>query len=688
MCYFLSEMEDIIKKAVINEEKGKGGSRKAKLDVCVIPRQQKDIHTIVMGKLKNLDGQYSTFNCTSKKDQEKNYFKFNCLRFGHPKPKSYRSVGCKAYVSFKVSTYWEGYTVIVQRVYDHHTNHSTSDPGDVHSNCMAPELKIKIEELLSLGTKPDIILTECHKWARNQGHSNVHDRMYFVTPRDIDNVRTTVTRRKHFNSNDNQSVECLLTGAMQEHVLFYQPYTSYQELIILLQTPMMKSNLDKYGKQLVFVDTTHCVNQYDFPLLTLLVRDDHGRGVPVAYAIVSNECQNTLEKALAQLRKQFLCPPRAFMVDKDYAEINALSSTFPESAILLCWYHVLQAVERWLSKTDSSVHGPSNVKIRDCIISFFCKLKACKTVAEYKATSEKFCHEFKQYPAVCHYFKRHWEDIGHMWSNYGRCFNHLDSETNNVIERFFHRLKYQFLGGSRNRRIDDLIQVLLGKAEDYFTIIQNLQFAGRIKNKCTFIHCTSPEKNRGFDQSNSDTLYVPLPTTGSTTIGNLITEKSVQSHSDSADVPGPTICSTSTMDNLNTDKLVQSNSDSAGVSVPTMGSSTTELTSVEKLMNVTRIVSCWTNIPNRIEDMIDRLHSHVVQAESQGHINVPYPINVVDRTLKIRPLFPSRKGTMGSGTLSCKAETPAKTVETPDYPLKKRLRSSTFKHKRLRFSKQ
>ncbi|XP_076144083.1 uncharacterized protein LOC143126043 [Alosa pseudoharengus] len=264
---------------------------------------------------------------------------------------------------------------------------------------------------------------------------------------------------------------------MQEHVLFYQPYTSYQELIILLQ-----SNLDKYGKQLVFVDTTHCVNQYDFPLLTLLVRDDHGRGVPVAYAIVSNECQSTLEKALAQLSKQFLCPPRAFMVDKDYAEINALSSTFPESAILLCWYHVLQAVERWLSKTDSSVHGPSNVKIRDGIISFFCKLKACKT-----------------YPAVCHYFKSHWEDIGHMWSNYGRCFNHLDSETNNVIERFFHRLKYQFLGGSRNRRIDDLIQVLLGKAEDYFTIIQNLQFAGRIKNTCTFTHCTSPEKT-GFDQ--------------------------------------------------------------------------------------------------------------------------------------------------------------------------------------------
>lgn len=36
----------------------------------------------------------------------------------------------------------------------------------------------------------------------------------------------------------------------------------------------------------------------------------------------------------------FFC--RAFMVDKDFAEINALQKVFPESAILLCWYHVLQ----------------------------------------------------------------------------------------------------------------------------------------------------------------------------------------------------------------------------------------------------------------------------------------------------------------------------------------------------------
>jgi len=30
------------------------------------------------------------------------------------------------------------------------------------------------------------------------------------------------------------------------------------------------------------------------------------------------------------------------MVDKDMSEINALNDVFPESDVLLCWYHVLQ----------------------------------------------------------------------------------------------------------------------------------------------------------------------------------------------------------------------------------------------------------------------------------------------------------------------------------------------------------
>ncbi|XP_062378161.1 uncharacterized protein LOC134067101 [Sardina pilchardus] len=208
------------------------------------------------------------------------------------------------------------------------------------------------------------------------------------------------------------------------------------------------------------------------------------------------------------------------MVDKDYAEINALSSIFPESHILLCWYHVLQAVQRWLSKTESGVHGPSNLNIRKDIISFFCKLKACKTEAEFETTAKKFKKMFRRHPAVCQYFTRHWEEIGHMWSDYGRCFEHLNTDTNNVIERFFYRLKYQFLGGVRNRRIDDLIHVLLEKAEDYFTIMRDLQYAGRVKNK--FSHPPSLPTEATAECVNDSLAPIPLHSAVSLPTLNLI----------------------------------------------------------------------------------------------------------------------------------------------------------------------
>lgn len=118
--------------------------------------------------------------------------------------------------------------MIVQRVFDMHNNHAITDSSDGHSHSMDSDLRRKMEEHGTLEKKPDIILAETHKWARNRGHSNIHDRTYFATPQDIDNIRTTVTRRKRFHSNDSQSVEGLQSEPLRERVVFYQPYTSSQ----------------------------------------------------------------------------------------------------------------------------------------------------------------------------------------------------------------------------------------------------------------------------------------------------------------------------------------------------------------------------------------------------------------------------------------------------------------------------
>ncbi|KAG9273244.1 hypothetical protein AMEX_G12351 [Astyanax mexicanus] len=289
-------------------------------------------------------------------------------------------------------------------------------------------------------------------------------------------------RRNHLDKDDAISSAKLLTSHCKEHVVFFQPFSPENDLIIILQTPTMRDGLHRHGKNIVFMDATYCTNQYNFPLFTLAVKDEYGHGVPIAYMITSSEKQATLELALQKLRHTFLTPPRCFMVDKDLCEINGLRAVFPESDVLLCWYHVMQAVVRWISKTESGVSGFSNGDIKKDIISFFSKLKSCATRHDFETMAKLFQNRFEEFPALCTYFRDHWLGIGDMWSDFGRCYNHAGSDTNNLVERFFHRLKYQFLGGLRNRRLDDLINVLLKKTDGYFQVIHGLQSAGRIKN--------------------------------------------------------------------------------------------------------------------------------------------------------------------------------------------------------------
>ena len=46
---------------------------------------------------------------------------------------------------------------------------------------------------------------------------------------------------------------------------------------------------------------------------------------------------------------------QAFMIDKADAEISAIKAAFPEAAIRICFFHVMQAWERWLKKTENGV---------------------------------------------------------------------------------------------------------------------------------------------------------------------------------------------------------------------------------------------------------------------------------------------------------------------------------------------
>lgn len=116
-------------------------------------------------------------------------------------------------------------------------------------------------------------------------------------------------RKKQQHKDDATSTSHLLEGPFKD-LFFYQPYSPQTDLIIVLQTPSMRDNLYEEGRFFFFMDATHGVNQYGFPLFTLVVRDSHGHGIPVAYIILGNEKQNTLQLALENLKPSFSVLPR------------------------------------------------------------------------------------------------------------------------------------------------------------------------------------------------------------------------------------------------------------------------------------------------------------------------------------------------------------------------------------------
>ncbi|XP_067260511.1 uncharacterized protein [Chanodichthys erythropterus] len=147
------------------------------------------------------------------------------------------------------------------------------------------------------------------------------------------------------------------------------------------------------------------------------------------------------------------------MIDRDLKELNAIRRVFPTAKVLLCWFHVLQVVHRWMVKRDG---GNLPVNQRNLVIQAMVAMKSCLTEEEFNSMSSRKCEELDTCLGSSHvstYLKNQWICFGDLWSNFGRSFYHHNNETNNKAERFFLTMKYQFLKGRINSRIDQLLRL-------------------------------------------------------------------------------------------------------------------------------------------------------------------------------------------------------------------------------------
>ncbi|CAM4597056.1 unnamed protein product [Leuciscus chuanchicus] len=125
----------------------------------------------------------------------------------------------------------------------------------------------------------------------------------------------------------------------------------------------------------------------------------------------------------------------SFMIDRDLKELNAIREVFPKTKVLLCWFHVLQAVHRWVTSRHGGNLSPDK---RHVVIHAMTSMKACITEEHFVTVSTSVCNDLDAQLGsnrVTTYLKVHWLPHAALWANFGRLFEHNSSDTNNKAER-------------------------------------------------------------------------------------------------------------------------------------------------------------------------------------------------------------------------------------------------------------
>ncbi len=79
----------------------------------------------------------------------------------------------------------------------------------------------------------------------------------------------------------------ILQSENYNSVLLYKPQGSFQEemhricadsFVLAIQTQFQREIFQKFGSEILCIDSTHSTNAYGFKLITCLVADHHGQG--------------------------------------------------------------------------------------------------------------------------------------------------------------------------------------------------------------------------------------------------------------------------------------------------------------------------------------------------------------------------------------------------------------------------
>ncbi|XP_034241085.1 uncharacterized protein LOC117645185 [Thrips palmi] len=362
------------------------------------------------------------------------------------------------------------------------------DPQDFQHQPLSRSAYQLIDQQLAWEVSPSKIQDLLRNGAfsrENREDSGVEKKNNYVSIKLIRERKRKVRNSKRLHKEDPVSVRKLFEGLRQEK---YNPVILYKPLgMKCMQGPSEVNDLPDADNIFMFgiqtkeqaelfkqgcskamlVDDTHGTTQYDLKLLTVMVPDQNNRCWPVAHLITSHMDKNTLQYFFKAMKeKNPDADINVVVTDDDPALINAAELGFGKTLRhILCVWHLHQTFQRNIHS-----HGvPRNLDSE-----LYSDLKAvinCRDpVKEFPALSEAFVKKFEaSAPDFITYFVTYYMSRPEKWAMSYRNFYYANQNTTGANESFHHRLKKRHMKRRPNKRVDDLINILMKVEEDDFS---------------------------------------------------------------------------------------------------------------------------------------------------------------------------------------------------------------------------
>ena len=265
--------------------------------------------------------------------------------------------------------------------------------------------------------------------------------------------------------------------------------------IIFFQDSAMKEQFKKYGL-IIFLDGTYSLNNKDYILIPILVVDNHNRHQLAAWAFVSNEKKEQIQSLLRIFKEQ---NPNSdglveyVIIDKDYSEINSISSVFHKASYVICRWHAIRAVERYVRKMHLSGHEQH---FKKKLMNLFKRLVFEPTEKGYMDAWKEICNMKSDNPLV----ERAKSYLNDNWHLYRKHFAYhilrakplQKNFTNNRSENFNKQLKDIItIKGSLTKAVEGLL--LYAEEQRKRTFFKKTQQATKFFRPTTVEDCYEQE---------------------------------------------------------------------------------------------------------------------------------------------------------------------------------------------------